>query len=412
MNPRRRLLALFTGIALCSSVPCLAAPKGPRPDPIKGRLEQVDGFRVLRVWGSPTDMGFAHGFLLGDGILTTVNEDARGIPEQQRAAFDRATSSLVQFVELPDRAAAELRGILDGIKAANGKLPTIPALGRPIRLEDLILSNAGDMLRAYGCSGMTAWGEKTGKLGVVTTRNFDFPVPSRKTLEAQLILVRQPEGRRQVMTITWPGYIGAFTGVNDHGVCAFMHDGTGGTIKQPTGKQTPLALVLADLLERSEPSPALQEGASTLKSATPYPFSYMVRMVTPTVDGQKPARVFRVDKSGLSENPAGAFSCVTTNHYITPEHRPVLAANSWSLHRHKRLSDALSTTVTPESAWSGLKSVASPNQEFPTLHSLVVYPDQKKFDLAFAAWKEGQIVPAPMSAPKTLKFDKIFVAPH
>lgn len=383
---------------------------GSRLEPVQGKIEQIEGFRVLRVWGTPADMGYAHGFLLSDGIVSTLNETVSQVPVQQRRAYDAGTSALVPFIDVPERAMLELKGMLRGIAAAQGKLPEIPALGRPITLDDLILRNAADMLRAFGCSGFSAWGEKTGALGVVTTRNFDFPVPSIKTLDEQMILVRQPEGRRQMMTITWPGYIGAFTGINDYGVCLFMHDGTGGTIKLPTGKQTPLSLVLADLLERSEPSGVFLDVGSTLTGVAPYPFSYMVRVVTPQVDGQKPTRVFRVDKTGLSENPIGAFSCVTTNHYITPDDKPVEGAGPWTLYRYKRLTETLATTVTQASAWAGLKAAASAHQQFPTLHSLVVYPDSRKLDLAFATGKDGQIAPAPMAAPKTLTFAQLFVS--
>ncbi len=394
---------LFSSLAAT----CLAAPKD-----VHGKVEQLGPFRVLRVWGTPAEMGFAHGYLLADGITATLNEDAAAIPKPQRDTYDKAKSGMIRFVDLPERAAEELQGMIQGMEAAKGRLPQLKALRRTITLNDLILRNAGDVLRAFGCSGFTAWGEKTSDLGVVTTRNFDFPIPGKKTLDAQLILVRQPTGRRQVMTVTWPGYIGAFTGVNDRGVCAFMHDGTGGRIKIPTGKQVPLSLVLADLLERGEPSAMFQETESALKNLKHYPFSYMVRVVTPQVGEQKPARVFRLDKNGLSENPTGALSCITTNHYLTPNRKPVSGAGGSTLQRYSRLAEVLAKTVTPESAWAGLKAAASPYQAFPTLHSLVVYPDRKKIDFAFAKWTHGQVEAASMSSPTTISFDQLFVSPN
>ena len=146
----------------------------------------------------------------------------------------------------------------------------IKPLHRPLRLDDLILYNARDMTRAMGCSGFTVWGQRAGDAGVITTRNFDFPVPGPKTLKAQLILVRRPKGKRQVATVTLPGYLGAVTGINEKGVCAFVHDGTGGRSRKLSGHPAPLGLVLKTLLEDASPGNVDDLATSLLKDISPY----------------------------------------------------------------------------------------------------------------------------------------------
>jgi hypothetical protein len=249
---------------------------------------------------------------------------------------------------------------------------------------------------------------------VITARNFDFEA-FRGMVEAQLVLVRQPAaaGRHAVATITWPGYIGAFTGINDAGVCTFMHDGTGERLRTPEDKYTPMALVLTELLETSAAGDAHERAATLLKKATPYPFSYLVRVATPRVGGkvEPPERVFRVDALGLSENPARDAMCITTNHYLSAAFEPAANAGSWSRERYSRLQKRLDQAVTSHAAWEALASVASGSDGGGTLHSVVIYPELRRLELALAGWDDG-LVPAPKRAPLALEFKQLFAKPE
>jgi len=211
--------------------------------------------------------------------------------------------------------------------------------------------------------------------------------------------------------VTWPSYIGAFTGINEDGVCAFMHDGTGGLIPTPDRKRAPLPLVLADTLEQTTPNTAARDMLAALKRLRTYPFSYMVRIATPQVDGQIPGYVFRIDRKGVGKNPPNHSSCITTNHYLTRKGKPVSEAYEGSLTRYKILEDHLSSTMTREASWAAQDAVASGSQAFPTLHTLIVYPESRMLDLGFAEWKNGKVIPATKSEPTTIKFDDLF-KPH
>ncbi len=405
-KPTWRLTLLATLLCVCLGTVTTAAP--PK---INGTIEQIGTFRVLRVWGTPEEMGFAHGYLLADGIETVLNETSSAGPKERLAQYDGFIEQILPFIEIPERTMQELRGIIEGIKAKKGKLPTLEALQRPMGINDLIFNNAGDMVRAFGCSGFTVWGDLAGEYGVLTTRNFDYASASPEMQAEHMLLVRQPEGRRQVLTVTWPSYIGAFTGVNEDGVCAFMHDGTGGGIRQPDRKRIPLSLVIADTLEQTTPAMAAKDMQAAMKKLRSYPYSYMVRIATPRVDGHDPGYVLRIDKRGVGKNPANPSSCITTNHYLTGRGKPVPQASERSMARYKTLEERLSSTMTREAAWAAQGAVASEHQEFPTLHTLIVYPEARMLDLAFAEWKNGKVIPATKSEPTTIKFDDLF-KPH
>ena len=381
---------------------------------VNGRLENIGPFRVLRVWGTPQEMGYAHGYLLGKQIVSAQNATITIMPPQMRAHYDKAMTPLLTTIETPQRTLEELKGILQGIKASHNGPATIENLKRSIRLSDLILHNAGDTTRAYQCSGFTAWGDKTSEHGVITTRNFDFYARYDGALDDQLILVRQPTGRHQVATVTWPGYLGAFTGVNDAGVCTFMHDGTGPKLSIPSGKYRPVALVLKEILESSTADAAHENAHRLLTQAAPYPFSYMLRVITPRTKNpkHKPVWIFRIDADGLGKNPVGNGSCITTNHYLTPAFGAADNAEDWSLERFRRLAGHVSATITPQIAWEAQHSVSVSNQKSGTLHALIVYPESRLLDLGFAKSGAKGIVSATSGKPTRIKFSELFSRPN
>ena len=390
-------------------LPMVAVPAAGAPPTVNGRLETIGPFRVLRVWGTPEEMGFAHGYLVGKGYIAATKEylsnDALCESEKRSRGFPSA-------VRIPERAQEEIEGIFKGIVAAEGAAPLLPCVDRPLTLDDLLLDNAGDLIRAFACSGFTVWGDKAGEAGVITTRNLDYPVGGPVGLEEQMILVRHPKGKNQVAMVTWPGLIAAFTGINQHGVCTFMHTGNGRIIRTPKASYTPVALVLTDLLETARPADAHSLAETLLKQISPYAFTYLVRVVRPRVPGgsDMPERVFRIDASGVSENPGGSLACVTTNHYFDAAQAPIGGVSHSTMTRYSKLVRDMPATVTPQTAWEALRSVAPPlNIHSGTLHSLVVYPERRELDLAFATWKD-KVISAPVGEPTRISFDELFGA--
>lgn len=381
---------------------------------VNGRVESIEGFRVLRVWGSPQEMGFAHGYLLGEEIIKNFIPNGYLPGHNDLKELDRAQQTLIPYIQYPKNTRDELQGIYDGIVARfGGKSPTLPNLDRRLHLNDLILLNAGDMIRAYGCSGFTVWGDKTDGQGVITSRNFDFYIAGPHVLDQQLILVRHPKNKKSVASIAFPAYIGTFTGINADGVCAFMHDGTGRRIRKPSGQTIPVSLVLKDILEDATPKTAPSIAREKLSKNIPYPFSYLVRVVTPSLNGaiKTPAHVYRVDGSGLSENPNDDNYCITTNHYLNDQRKPLTSANDWSTQRYNRIYKSLQKKINPISAWQTLNKVSVSQKRQGTLHALVVLPDKREIHLGFAHWN-NRIISATKKPATKISFDQLFNKDH
>ncbi len=377
---------------------------------VNGKFEKIGRFRVLRVWGTHEEMGFAHGFLLAKEFVGELDAGFAAQPPETRKEYDQALTALRAAIRVPDKTMAELQGMFRGIGAASGSTPTIEAVRRPLTVDDLVLHNAGDTLRAFGCSGFTVWGEQAGDAGVITARNFDFALLTPKMLDQQLIVVRQPTGGKQVALITWPCFIGAVTGINEDGVCAFMHDGTGERHQAPQGKYTPVALAMTELLEQVGPSDAHATFEKGLRTLAPYPFSYLLRVVTPLEPGSKgPAeRAFHIDAAGFGENSSVGSQCITTNHYLDVEMMPPRHADDWTLKRYRKIERGLGKGVTPESAWDTLRDVAAEGNRDGTLYSLVVYPQKRKLELAFARLEGDRLIAAPKNKSASIEFSDLF----
>ena len=63
--------------------------------------------------------------------------------------------------------------------------------------------------------------------------------------------------------------------------------------------------------------------------------------------------------------------------------------------------------MSNSTAWDALRAIATNNRRHPTLHSLIVYPDRGRLDLAFTAW-EDKVVPAPVQQPTAIRFEQLF----
>jgi hypothetical protein len=145
-----------------------------------------------------------------------------------------------------------------------------------------------------------------------------------------------------------------------------------------------------------------------LKSLSPYPFSYLIRVVGPRMDGisTTPEIVFRIDPYGLGRNPTGDRKCITTHHYLADAGHTLPDPDPWSLARYRMYEKRLQGPIDAATAWEAQREVAA-SGDCATVHTLIVYPERRRIDLALATW-DGRIVPAPESKPTTIEFDDLF----
>lgn len=202
----------------------------PEVSEVKGYLHEVHGQRVLHVWGSHYEMGYAQGYLLGDQIMRAMREY---ILELLPMTIYMAGHFVVPpLFEVPEDFVEEIRGVIDGL-SRSGADTYIPVLNRHIDEWDLVFSNAVADLGSMACSTQIGWEEATKtdpRLAGETamTRNLDWALagPDRYLLSREtIVVVYSPEiaGRQTVASVTFPGFLGCLTCMNESGVAAALN---------------------------------------------------------------------------------------------------------------------------------------------------------------------------------------------
>jgi hypothetical protein len=172
----------------------------------QGYLEEVDGYRVLHVKGTPYEMGYQQGALLRDDIR-----------EQVRFLFDvkaKAITFEVGGVKLINPARA-----IQGIAATQRKF--VPARfyeelkgvadGAGMDVQEVIAANFIPEL--FHCSGFALSGSATKDGTLYHGRILDYGCDWR--LQERVVLtIAEPEGKVPFVNVTYAGFIGSVTGMN------------------------------------------------------------------------------------------------------------------------------------------------------------------------------------------------------
>jgi isopenicillin-N N-acyltransferase-like protein len=200
----RRVLQLTLWVVLGVSVPLHAGTRTIARCGA-GFLEEVDGYRVLHVKGTPYAMGYQQGALLKDDIrelvrflfdvkakeLTLQIAGVRPDPKKIIAAIAEGQR---QFV--PARFFEELRGVADGSGMTQ---------------EEIVVANF--IPEMFHCSGFALGGSATADGTLYHGRVLDYGCDWRLQ-EHAVLTVAEPEGRIPFVNVTYAGFIGSVTGMN------------------------------------------------------------------------------------------------------------------------------------------------------------------------------------------------------
>lgn len=190
------------------AVVALLAVVAPRParaeEPrVNGELttigEGASALPLLRVWGTPYEMGYAHGKLCAERVrqlytkLTALMTAVLGSP----AKADEAWAQMAPFV--PQRYLEEMKGLADGAG---------------VDLRDVHRGAAVPDLSEYHCTFFAAWGNATADGHLHQIRALDYATLAGLQDYAALI-VYEPTGRHRFVNVGWLGFAGVVTGMSD-----------------------------------------------------------------------------------------------------------------------------------------------------------------------------------------------------
>lgn len=215
----------------------------------KGFLEiaasSVGELPVLHVAGSPEEMGYQYGALVGDRVKRNVQRIVAlfvgmGLPEPVvHGVLDRAWGRLGPHV--PERYKREMAAIAQGAQAAGfdlsladveriAAMTNLDMYKREERITEMFgadmarLFSGGDAVPSMSCTMFAAWGSRTVDGKLFTHRNLDW-VSQTGMHEQRLVTVYRPDGRHGFVTMDYAGIVGGLAGMNERGI-SFSEVGT------------------------------------------------------------------------------------------------------------------------------------------------------------------------------------------
>ncbi len=107
------------------------------------------------------------------------------------------------------------------------------------------IGHALQSMALVGCTSFGTWDAKSEDSEMIIGRNFDFYVGD-KFAEDKIVAFYNPAQGYKFMSVTWGGFIGAVSGMNEKGITVTINaDKT----KIPAGSATPVSLVAREILQ-------------------------------------------------------------------------------------------------------------------------------------------------------------------
>lgn len=107
------------------------------------------------------------------------------------------------------------------------------------------IGHAVQNLAMVGCTSFGTWGSMSADSTMIIGRNFDFYVGD-KFAEDKIVAFFNPTKGHKFMTITWGGFIGAVSGMNDQGLSVTINAAKSDL---PTSSATPVSIVTREILQ-------------------------------------------------------------------------------------------------------------------------------------------------------------------
>jgi hypothetical protein len=370
-----------------------------------GRVEQHGDLVLVRTWGTPEQRGRAHGLLMANEIAAAIVQEFSARYGKNPKVLEYARRSLPRMISFPEFVQQEIDGLWQGLVDSKVELK-VDGLDRAFDRTDLLIVNALDVLALLGCSGFTVWGEQVHGGGVLTARNFDWPLTGPHLLQHTVLVVQHDENGRASASVGWPGYLGTVTGVSSDGVATFLHTGSAAISIVPQPEAWPSAAALRSILRSGthggDAAKVFAFARQELENTSP-PVGYLTHVVLPFVPANgAPLGVFETDVKSSVQGEVGAGPFVLTNHFRT--RKDGRDAGSDSQNRERQLGDCLGKCLTSgdkvtsvAEAWDALHLVDRGGRGFGTLHSLVFRHEPWCFELRIAEPGEKGLVAAPVS---------------
>lgn len=209
------------------------------------------GLYEMYVEGNPFERGVINGKLSKELVVRQEDHFAEQITKMVPSKFKRNfLKYLIGFFNrnLDKNITAEYREEIYGVSTSAS--PQYQYLGTNYQrilnyhaAHDI--GHAVQNLALVGCTSFGTWGSMSADSTMIIGRNFDFYVGD-KFAEDKIVAFFNPTKGHKFMTVTWGGFVGAVSGMNDQGLSVTIN---AAKTSLPTGSATPVSLVTREILQ-------------------------------------------------------------------------------------------------------------------------------------------------------------------
>ncbi|MCD4708332.1 MAG: T9SS type A sorting domain-containing protein [Candidatus Sabulitectum sp.] len=370
---------------------------------LNGSLETIGEIRVLNLWGTWEEMGYAHGYLLGPDLKEFYEEYFLELAGSQ-ANVNYLRNYFPIYFSVPEEFSDYADGIIAGVSDTISIWSSV--YGRNIDVLDIFISSSVPDLSAVVdfqqllCSSASAWGSATSNDPALqgspaVSRNLDYYVDTQETiLDQHLLLVYDPEVGQDWISVAFPGFMGCLSGMNETGLNASLNMGNYQGTSQTTPEFVPICMALAlGLSSEDFDNSGTCDISDVMASVTTWnrSNSYDIHISSPADigTGGNPAVIAEINNhSGYAFRYATDESSISPDRMILTNHHRVLYPPV-SCYRYSRLLDSLETNpdVTLNRLWNFMGAVGGPPTPGVggTLQTMIFQPEQRRTGLAFAS---------------------------
>jgi isopenicillin-N N-acyltransferase like protein len=262
------------------------------------------------------------------------------------------------------------------------------------------IGHAIQNLALVGCTSFGTWGDKSADSTMIIGRNFDFYVGD-KFAEDKIVAFFKPTTGYKFMTITWGGFIGAVSGMNEEGLSVTINAAKS---DYPSASATPVSLVTREILQYAK-----NISEATAIAAKRNMFVSESFLVASAADNK--AVIIEKTPTALDVYDPKENFIVCTNHFQSnglagSEKNVEQVAESASAYRYKRVRELLdangkNTVQKTVAMLRDRKGVNNANigegnekaiNQLIAHHSVVFEPQKRLVWISTAPWQLGEYV--------------------
>ena len=277
------------------------------------------------------------------------------------------------------------------------------------------IGHALQNLALVGCTSFGTWGSRSADSNMIIGRNFDFYVGDHFS-ENKIIAFENPTDGFRFMSVTWGGFIGVVSGMNEKGLTVTINAAKSDI---PSGSATPVSIVAREILQYAENIPEALAIAKKRKMFVSESF-----LIGSAEEGK--AIIIEKTPDSVGVYDPGKNEIICANHFQSaalstlPSNR-LQIRQSASDYRYRRMQELLNANpkntvaktveILRDRGGMGDSDIGMGNEksinQMIAHHSIIFEPQKKRVWVSTGPWQLGEFVCYDLEKVFSLKGMKI-----